>query len=431
MPLITPVGIIFDIEITALDPLPSSGSLYAAYEGTRGTLDEIHTGTEIPGSGTTGPGVSFVAGSNTYNFGTLRWAISGGERPSFFRYNSTSHSYHDFETDTPGSSFYFAVGSSIQELAISTGMLGDQDIRWGITRPSFVIGGATIRIIIADSSQSTIVSNFVQGIGTPAAPAAPTLTAGDMEIAANWAEPDDFGSPITGYDLEYSTNNGGTYTEIDVGDVTTYDITSLTNGVAVLVRVRARNAVGDGEYGPTASETPAATDLTPVITNVANQTGIVGTLFSVTLPVAVSGDPPLTYTVTGRPAWLAFNATSRVLSGTPISAATFGLTYTVTDVDGDSDSDAFNLVTENPPLVIGDFVIPSGQLLANVAVFTAGRNSTNFIYKSDGTTVGTLEDGTLPGNITRIRDRGPNDFQLNDNPSAEDIEGVFHHWRRQ
>ena len=415
MPLITPTGLLCNFDVVFSDL----------------SSDKIWTFND---SGLPGPNndrtIEYppVETDQDFEMGLIVWAlIAGTQNPSFSRNDGGSGTPQSIDTHYPTYSFYIWISASttLYEWAVpDAGDFGNFTVRFSETdRPTIWEGAA--RVLFATSGQTATITNFVQGIGTPAAPAAPTLTAGDMEIAANWAEPDDFGSPITGYDLEYSTDGGGNYTEIDVGDVTTYDITSLTNGVAVLVRVRARNAIGDGDYGPTASETPVVTDLTPIITNVANQSATVGTLFSVTLPVAVSGDPPLTYTVTGRPSWLAFNANSRALSGTPTVAGTSPLTYTVTDVDGDSDSDTFDMVAENPPLVIGDFVIPSGQLLANVAVFTAGRNSTNFIYKSDGATVGTLEDGTLPGNITRIRDRGPNDFQLNDNPSTEDIEAFF------
>ena len=57
-----------------------------------------------------------------------------------------------------------------------------------------------------------------------------------------------------------------------------------------------------------------------------------------TLPAAMSGDAPLTYSLTPElPAGLAFDATTRVLSGTPTEPmAATEYTYMVTDVDGDS-----------------------------------------------------------------------------------------------
>ena len=69
-----------------------------------------------------------------------------------------------------------------------------------------------------------------------------------------------------------------------------------------------------------------------------------GTPFSLTLPMATGGATPYAYTATNLPAGLAFDATSRVLSGTPTAAQTRAVDYQVTDDDGDSESDQFNIV---------------------------------------------------------------------------------------
>ena len=57
---------------------------------------------------------------------------------------------------------------------------------------------------------------------------------------------------------------------------------------------------------------------------------------SLTLPAATGGTVPISYTLTGPsdgplPAGLTFNATTRVLSGTPTALGTTTLTYTATD----------------------------------------------------------------------------------------------------
>ena len=49
------------------------------------------------------------------------------------------------------------------------------------------------------------------------------------------------------------------------------------------------------------------------------------------LPEATGGTPPYTYTCTGRPGGVSFNATTRALSGTPSAAGNFTLTYGVED----------------------------------------------------------------------------------------------------
>ena len=75
---------------------------------------------------------------------------------------------------------------------------------------------------------------------------------------------------------------------------------------------------------------------------------------ALTLPAATGGTGTLTYTLrdgTGNDVdavdnavpGLTFNTTSRVLSGTPTTAATTALTYTVTDENGSTDSDTVTL----------------------------------------------------------------------------------------
>ena len=95
----------------------------------------------------------------------------------------------------------------------------------------------------------------------------------------------------------------------------------------------------------------AVTDLMPTAPTVTNKSGTVGTAFSTTLPVGTGGDTPLSYSVSGNPSWSSFNATTRVLSGTPNAAATTTVTYTVEDDDGDTDSTTFNIVVSAADLM--------------------------------------------------------------------------------
>ena len=72
---------------------------------------------------------------------------------------------------------------------------------------------------------------------------------------------------------------------------------------------------------------------------------------ALTLPLATGGTGTLTYTLTGPASealsvaipGLAFNTTTRVLSGTPTTQATTTLTYTVTDEHGSTASDTFSI----------------------------------------------------------------------------------------
>ena len=78
----------------------------------------------------------------------------------------------------------------------------------------------------------------------------------------------------------------------------------------------------------------------------ANQNYTRGTAISnLILPAATGGTAPLTYTLSGLPAdlGLSFNASTRLLSGTPNRTGTTALTYEVTDTNGASTSVDFTV----------------------------------------------------------------------------------------
>ncbi|MEI8080270.1 MAG: fibronectin type III domain-containing protein [Actinomycetes bacterium] len=99
----------------------------------------------------------------------------------------------------------------------------------------------------------------------PMAPAVPTSTAvGDRSADLKWVAPADGGSAITGYDVQVATTAGGPYADAAgctaLGDVLSCTATGLDNGTAYYFKVRARNAVGAGEYSAAGGPfTPVAT----------------------------------------------------------------------------------------------------------------------------------------------------------------------------
>ena len=106
----------------------------------------------------------------------------------------------------------------------------------------------------------------------------------------------------------------------------------------------------------------------------ADQTATVGDAFSLTLPAATGGATPYAYTVTGQPAGLTFNATSRVLSGTPTTSGTDTITYEVTDDNGASESDAFDIVVAAADGAIGGqglLLIIDGRRYSEADVYDA------------------------------------------------------------
>jgi hypothetical protein len=88
----------------------------------------------------------------------------------------------------------------------------------------------------------------------PAAPAAPTITSeGNQQVSLSWTAPSDGGSAILEYEVRRTP---GSVTQ-SAGTSTTHTFTGLTNGTSYTFAVRARNAVGWGNYSPeSASATP-------------------------------------------------------------------------------------------------------------------------------------------------------------------------------
>lgn len=100
---------------------------------------------------------------------------------------------------------------------------------------------------------SAVVLAKVAKPGTPAL----TLDAGDGSIAVAWTVPNDGGSPLTGYTVQYGLDPDALLGTLTVDpDVTSTTISGLTNGLAVYVAVYASNALGDGGSSGTEVTTP-------------------------------------------------------------------------------------------------------------------------------------------------------------------------------
>ena len=96
-------------------------------------------------------------------------------------------------------------------------------------------------------------------VGVPSTPSAPKLTSGNTQLGVSWTVPESGGSPITDYDVQYSSDSGTTWTHWDASTTstdTTTTITGLTNGTAYEVQVRAKNQRGNGFWSASSSETP-------------------------------------------------------------------------------------------------------------------------------------------------------------------------------
>ena len=94
--------------------------------------------------------------------------------------------------------------------------------------------------------------------GLPAQPSAPTLVSGNRQLTVSWPATSGNGSNITDYDIRYSSDNGSTWTTLEMNSTAntarSYVITNLNNNTYV-AQVRATNTHGDSLWSPSSAST--------------------------------------------------------------------------------------------------------------------------------------------------------------------------------
>ena len=143
-----------------------------------------------------------------------------------------------------------------------TGSTDTTHVVTGLTSGSPVI--FRVAAINANGTGSAgTASDAVTPYAAPGVPGTPTAEPADGRVTLEWTAPDNDGSsPITGYLIEQSTDDGDTWTTVvaDTGsDDTTHVVTGLANGTPVSFRVSAINAAGTGDASGSAATTPRTT----------------------------------------------------------------------------------------------------------------------------------------------------------------------------
>ena len=141
----------------------------------------------------------------------------------------------------------------------------------------------------AQGSNTDLYSSYVTAESTPGltpdAPGQPTVIAGNASLTVTWTAPNDNGSPITDYKVEYRTYSRaklGDWTQWKPNETSTSTSTTIAgpglidNGTDYQVQVNATNGNGTGYWSPESDEVtagapdaPAAPTLTPGQENVA------------------------------------------------------------------------------------------------------------------------------------------------------------------
>lgn len=92
-------------------------------------------------------------------------------------------------------------------------------------------------------------------LSAPEKMAIPTATTGTEKLTINWTAPATGGSDITGYII--SLTGGSTVTKNADADATSIVIGDLVGGSQYSIKIKAQNALGEGEYSDVKTATPA------------------------------------------------------------------------------------------------------------------------------------------------------------------------------
>jgi hypothetical protein len=84
----------------------------------------------------------------------------------------------------------------------------------------------------------------------PSAPSLVTAVAGNTQATVSWTAPSFIGTPITNYNIQYSSNGGSSWTTFNKAASTSTSsvVTGLTNNVGYIFRVAAINGISIGPY---------------------------------------------------------------------------------------------------------------------------------------------------------------------------------------
>ncbi|MGI6612080.1 MAG: fibronectin type III domain-containing protein [Candidatus Nanosyncoccaceae bacterium] len=212
---------------------------------------------------------------------TLSWTA-----PSFTGASAITDYRIEYSSNGGVSWSIFNDGVSANTTTVVTGLADNTTYNF---RVSAINGAGVGAYYDITSVQATTMGN------PPSTPSTPTATATAVaQITLSWTAPNDGGSPITGYDIQYRPS-GGTWTTVSQGTTTNRTFTSLANGTTYEFQVRANNAAGSSSYSSVASAT--TWNVPGVPTNLTATPNSDSVILSWTAPASTGGTPITDYQI--------------------------------------------------------------------------------------------------------------------------------------
>ena len=182
------------------------------------------------------------------------------------------------------------------------------------------------------SATNLVRLSFTTAPVAPSRPTAPTASRDDGQVELTWTAPANGGSAITDYEIDYSSDNGTTWTTFTDGVSATASatVTGLTNGTSYRFRIRAVNSAGTSSSSTASSATPAAVTAAP--TNVVGNFGNGQAAISWTAPATTNGsvitDYTIQYSSNGGTSWSTFTHAASAATSATVTGLTNGTSYT-------------------------------------------------------------------------------------------------------
>lgn len=209
-------------------------------------------------------------------------------------------------------------------------------------------------IWVLGSGEATASDPEAPDLTAPAQVIGLNATAGDSEVDLSWLVPDDGGSAITDYIVQYRVAGvGGAWSTFGDGTGTTASttVTGLTNAAGYDFRVAAVNAIGTGAYSTVHTAIPTAGAPTPFhFYDMSQQTGFAnGARMSAWTDfgsgggdATAAGDARPTFEIdvhNGHPAARFDHATNQSMTLPSLAALTEGHVFVVLKIDADPPPD--------------------------------------------------------------------------------------------